>query len=158
MSEEPDEHYYFQVFEHLDDYSEETPYFVFYVEFESSGNFPLFQYTPDTGSWWFTEDQLVSNEVSPPREPSSEFESILERLTENEKVAHYIYVLDPPEMVEYPTADEFELDSLPPYEAFLIEELLRTLTDERHLPDEMCLYLQSIFERTYKPPREERRV
>lgn len=157
MPADPGERHYFQVFDHLDDYSAETPYFVFYVEFESSGNFPIFQYTPDTGSWWFTDDQLVSNELSSPREPTADFEAVLERLTENELVAHYIYVLDPPETAECPAPDQFELDSLPPYESYLIRELIRTLDDDRHLPDEMSLYLQSIFERNYKPPDEARR-
>lgn len=152
MPAETDEEYYFQVFDHLDGYSEETPYFIFYVEFELSGNFPIFEYTPAAGSWWFADDQFIRDEISSPREPTSEFESILERLTENEKIAHYIYGKDQPETAEYPSSDDFELDSLPPYESFLIEELLRTLNDDRDLPDEMCLYLQSIFERNYKPP------
>lgn len=152
MPEETDVRHYFQVFDHLDEYSEETPYFVFYVEFESSGNFPIFQYTPATGSWWFTDPKLVSDEISPPREPTEDFESTLERVTEHERVAHYIYVIDPPESADYPSPDEFELDSLPAHESFLIEELLRTFSDERHLPDEMCMYLQSIFERNYNPP------
>lgn len=152
MPTETDEEYYFQVFEHLDSYSEETPYFIFYVEFELSGNFPIFEYTPAVGSWWFADDQFTRDEISSPQEPTSEFESILERLTENEKVAHYIYGKDQPETVDYPSLDDFDLESLPPYESFLIEEVIRTLTDDRDLPDEMCLYLQSIFERNYKPP------